>query len=126
MSRLPHSCIKGDELTICIPKEEYVVGLEGCMTHLHGQFLLSKGNSPIKIEALKFKLQDLWKPTGKWGLISLGKCYYEFSFLSIEDLARIESQASWNFKPGLLQRFAWQTGFNPLTIKHANDNVEFL
>lgn len=31
-NQLPRPCIKGDELAISIPKDEYVAGLEGCKT----------------------------------------------------------------------------------------------
>lgn len=43
MSQLPRLCIKGDELSIFIPEEEYYVArLEGCKTDLHDRVLLSK------------------------------------------------------------------------------------
>lgn len=66
-----------------------MASLEGCKTRLNGRLLLSKGDTPLKIDALRIKLQNLWKPAGKWGLVSLGKGYYEFSFSSIDDLRRI-------------------------------------
>lgn len=93
-SQLPRHCIKDDELAISISKEEYAIGLESCKSHLHGRLLLTKGANPIKIEALKSKLQYLWHLAGMWDLISLGKGYYEFSFSSIEDSKRIQSQPS--------------------------------
>lgn len=40
LSQLPCPCIKRDEPTISFPEEEYVAGLEGCKTRLHGRFLL--------------------------------------------------------------------------------------
>lgn len=33
--------------------------------------------------ALKFKLQVLWQPIGKWGLTSLSKGFCEFIFLQL-------------------------------------------
>lgn len=53
MSQLPVPCLKGDELTIQIPKEEYIAGLESSKTNLHSRILLSKGDKPIKIDDMK-------------------------------------------------------------------------
>lgn len=40
LSQLPKPCVKGDEISIKIPENEYLAGLEGCKTHLHGRLLL--------------------------------------------------------------------------------------
>lgn len=52
MSQLTRLRIKGDELEISIPKDEYIARLEGCKTHFYGRFLLVKGENLIKIDAL--------------------------------------------------------------------------
>lgn len=88
--------MKGEEISIKIPKEEYRAGLEGCKNHLHGRLVLSKGDAPIKANDLRLKLSSLWKPLGQWNLIPLGKGYYEFSFSSVEDLCSVHSIGSWN------------------------------
>lgn len=79
-----------------------MAGLEGCKTYIHDNFLLSKRETPIKIDALKTKLQYFCKPLDKLGLISFGKGYYEFTFSLANDLRRIQSQPSMNCKPYLL------------------------
>lgn len=39
-----------------------MANLEGYKTHILGRLLLSKGDTPFKIDALRSKLQTLWKP----------------------------------------------------------------
>lgn len=74
-SQLPRPCIKGEEISVKIHGGELIVGLEGCKNHLHGRLVLSKGDSPLKVQDLWQKLSLLWKPLDRWGLISLGKGY---------------------------------------------------
>lgn len=112
-SQLPKPRIKGDEISIKIPEDEYIAGLEGCKNSLHGRLSLSKGDSPIKVGDLRSKLSALWKPNASWKLIPLGKGYYEFSFSSAEDLSCVWSIGSWNLNPGILRLFSWSPDFNP-------------
>lgn len=51
-------------MAIKIPEEEYKASLEGCKNNLHGHLILSKGDTPIKVVALKTKSATLWKPLG--------------------------------------------------------------
>jgi len=46
-------------------------------------------------------------------VISLGKGFYEFSFLCLEDMRYVRSISSWNLNPGNLKLFAWTMNFNP-------------
>ncbi|XP_019430036.1 PREDICTED: uncharacterized protein LOC109337512 [Lupinus angustifolius] len=86
ISQLPQPCIKGDAIAIKIPEEEYQAGLQRCKSHLHGRLILSKGDSPLRFTELRTKLQALWNMIGTWGMISLGRGYYEFSFASVDDM----------------------------------------
>jgi len=55
----------------------------------------------------------MWKDLNKWGVSSLGKSLYEFTFTCLEDVKRILSIASWNLNPGIMKLFAWSRDFNP-------------
>jgi len=65
----------------------------------------------LKLEDLLAKLNILWKPLSKWGIVSLGRGFYEFVF-SFEDIQRVRSVLSWSLKFGILQLFAWSPDFN--------------
>ncbi|XP_019430033.1 PREDICTED: uncharacterized protein LOC109337508 [Lupinus angustifolius] len=119
-SQLPQPCIKGDAIAIKIPEEDYQAGLLRCKSHLHGRMILSKGDTPLKLADLKNKLISMWNMIGKWSMISLGKGFYEFSFLSLEDMRTICSVGSWNLKPGFLRLFLWSPDFNPNLQKQSH------
>jgi len=40
------SILKGDDMAIKIPENEYKFNLESCKNHLHGRLILSKGDPP--------------------------------------------------------------------------------
>jgi hypothetical protein len=65
----------------------------------------------------------VWKAIGKWGIISLGKGYYEFSFSSLEDMRSVRSVSSWNLAPGMLKLFAWNPDFNPSLQQQSSAQV---
>lgn len=67
----------------------------------------------MKFVDLKAKLSSLWKSIGQWGMISLGKGFYEFSFASTEDLRRVWTVGSWSLKPGFLHLSPWTPDLNP-------------
>jgi hypothetical protein len=113
LSQLPQPVVKGDRLAIEIPEVAYQVGLDACKHNLHGRILWPKGSSPLSVVALKAKLSSVWKDFSKWGLISLGKGFYEFTFSTLEDVRRVRSVPSWSLNPGLLKLFAWSKDFNP-------------
>jgi hypothetical protein len=83
--------VKGDILAIEIPDAAYQAGLDACKHNLHGRILWPKGSSPLSVVALKDKLSIIWKGLSKWGIISLGKGFFEFIFSSLEDVKRVRS-----------------------------------
>lgn len=112
-SQFPQPCFKGDRLAIPIPDEEYLAGVEACKHNLHGRIVWPKGSTPLTVVAVKNKLTPIWKDLSRWGITSLGKGFYEFSFSSLEDVRRVRSVASWNLNPGFLKLFSWTGDFNP-------------
>jgi hypothetical protein len=112
-SQLPQPVVKGDRLAIEIPDFAYQAGLDACKYNLHGRIFWSKGSTPLTVVALKAKLAMIWKDFSQWGVISLGKGYFEFNFSTLEDVRRVRSVPSWNLNPGFLKLFAWTKDFNP-------------
>jgi hypothetical protein len=123
MSQMPQPCVKGDRIAIAIPEVDYMVGMEECKFNLHGRIIWPKGSTPLTVVALKNKLAPLWKDLSKWGIMSLGKGFYEFSFSTLEDVRRVHSIASWNLNPGLLKLFAWSRDFNPRIQQNVSAQV---
>jgi hypothetical protein len=113
LSQFQQPVVKGHRLAIEIPEEAYEAGLEACKHNLHGRILWPKGSTPLSVVALKAKLALIWKDLSRWGVISLGKGYFEFTFSSLEDVRRVRSIPSWNLNPGMLKFFAWTKDFNP-------------
>ncbi|KAF1868392.1 hypothetical protein Lal_00008199 [Lupinus albus] len=112
ISLLPKPCLKGDVVAVKIPEAAYQAGLQRCKTHLHGRFILTKGDKPMKFADLKTRLLDLWSMVGKWNMISLGRGFYEFAFSSVEDMRVICATSSWNLKPGILRLSLWTPDFS--------------
>ncbi|WJX18974.1 hypothetical protein P8452_08719 [Trifolium repens] len=123
LSQFPQPVVKGDRLAIEIPESIYEAGLEACKHNLHGRILWPKGSTPLSAVALKTKLSQVWKDLSKWGLISLGKGFFEFTFSSLEDVKRVRSVPSWNLNPGLLKLFAWTKDFNPKLQQNTSAQV---
>ncbi|GAU48100.1 hypothetical protein TSUD_133200 [Trifolium subterraneum] len=123
LSQLPIPCVKGDNYAISIPEDEYQQGVETCKHHLHGRAIWTKGSTPLTVAALKNRLSSLWKSIGRWGITSLGKGYYEFTFSSLEDVRRVRSVNSWNINSGFLKLFPWCTDFNPNSLKQTSAQV---
>jgi hypothetical protein len=113
LSQIQQPVVKGDRLAIEIPEAAYEAGLEACKHNLHGRILWPKGSTPLSVVALKAKLALIWNDLSNWGIISLGRGYFEFTFSSLEDVRRVRSIPSWNLNPGLLKFFAWSKDFNP-------------
>jgi hypothetical protein len=123
LSQLPKPCVKGDRIAITIPEDEYLVGVEACKHNLHGRVFWPKGSPPLTVDTLKTKLSLLWKSIGKWGVISLGKGFFEFSFSTLEDMRSVRYVGSWHLSPGLLKLFAWTTDFNPSMQQQSSAQV---
>jgi hypothetical protein len=128
VNQLPSPAIKGEELYIKITQSEYEKGLADCKKHLHGRLLLNRGEKPITAKELKTKLSSIWKTSGPWHLVSLGRGFYEFQFVSYEDMHLAWSMGSMNLKPGLLRLSKWTNDFNPYTQRqtHAQVWVRFM
>jgi hypothetical protein len=112
-SQLPQPILKGDNFSISIPEEEYVVGLEACKYTLHARVIWPKGSTPLTAVALRTKLSTLWKDLSRWGISSLGKGFYELTFSCLEDVKRVRSLPSWNLNPGIMKLFTWTKDFCP-------------
>jgi len=69
--------------------------------------------TPMKVGELKAKLTPFWKTLGMWGITSLGKGFYEFTFSSLEDVQSVRSISTWSLSPGILKVFAWTKDFSP-------------
>ncbi|GAU35044.1 hypothetical protein TSUD_30100 [Trifolium subterraneum] len=122
-SQLPQPCVKGDDLAISIPEEEYLVGIDTCKHNLQGRVVWPRGSTPLTVVELKNKLSPMWKDLARWGITSLGKGFYQFSFSTLEDVKRVRSVASWNLQPGFLKLFAWSPDFNPNLQKNTTAQV---
>ncbi|KAI5424633.1 hypothetical protein KIW84_030716 [Lathyrus oleraceus] len=70
-----------------------------CKHNLYGRVLWPKGYSPLTVQQLKVKLQSMWSSISKWGVTSLGKRFFEFSFSCFEDVRRVRAYPSWNLNP---------------------------
>ena len=113
LAQLPPKVIMGDSVRIRISKDAYESGLAACRTHLHGRLTLHKGDSPVTTQALKEKLNQQWPQLKNWGLIPLGKWFFEPRFNSIEDMRWIWALGAVNLKPRLLRFYRWTKDFAP-------------
>ena len=104
-------------IVVRIDEVDYLDGLEDCKTHLHGRVILSKGDKPLTHLDLTKKLQPVWKALGPWKAIPLGKGFYEFEFVSIEDMRWALGMGSLKLTPGLLRLFSWTKDFVPATMR---------
>ncbi|KAK2426741.1 hypothetical protein QL285_025377 [Trifolium repens] len=123
LSQFPQPVVKGDRLAIEIPEIAYEAGLQACKHNLHGRILWPKGSTPLSVVSLKTKLSSVWKDFSTWGVISLGKGYFEFTFSTLEDVRRVRSVPSWNLNPGMLKLFAWTKDFNPRMQRNTSAQI---
>ncbi|XP_058765590.1 uncharacterized protein LOC131639102 [Vicia villosa] len=123
LSQLPNPVIKGDKPSITIPEEEYEAGIAECKNNLHGRVLWQKGSTPLTVAALKEKLAISWSEVRNWGMLSLGKGYYEFNFASPDDMRRVRAFGTINLNPGSLKLFAWTKDFNPALQSNTSAQV---
>lgn len=122
-SQLQQPCVKGNDLAILIPEEDYMANVDDCKLNLQGRVIWPKGAAPLTVFALKNKLSVYCKNLSKWGVSSLGRGYYEFVFSSLEDVNRVRSIAAWNLNPGMLKLFSWSRDFNSKSQKNSNAQV---
>jgi len=122
-SQLPQPVLKGDNFAIAIPEDEYNAGMETCKHNLHARIIWPKGSTPLTAFALRTKLSEMWKNLSKWGVMSLGKGFYEFTFTCLEDVKRVRSIASWNLNPGILKLFPWTKHFHSSVQNNSSAQV---
>lgn len=94
-----------------------------CKHNLQAIIIWPKGATPLSLFDLRKKLSSLWKNFSKWGVIYIGKGYYEFVFTCLEDVKRVRSIPSWNLNPGFLKHFAWSKDFNPTLQSNTSAQV---
>lgn len=117
LESLPQPCLKDDAISIRVSQYAYYKGINKCKLCLHGRLILPKGSSPVKLGELPKKIQEVWKISSHWCLISLGKWYFEFSFQSHDDMMHVRSIGMFNLKPGFLRVFSWIKDFSPFDVK---------
>ncbi|PNX93668.1 hypothetical protein L195_g016823 [Trifolium pratense] len=100
--QFPCLCIKGKDLAISMPADDYLAGLQKCKHDLHGRVIWPNGLTLLKVDTLRSKLLIMWKSLNRRDLISFGRHYYEFSFSSLEDMRIFRSVTSWNLNLGFL------------------------
>lgn len=103
LSQLLSTCYIGDTVFVSILEDEYLAGLEGCKTCLHGRLLLPKGSQPLRYPDLKAKVTKILDPLKGWRLILLGKGYLELSFTTMDDMRKVLAMGSWNLNPGTMR-----------------------
>lgn len=122
-SQLPQPVLKGDQLSIAIPEDDYNEGMTDCKFNLHARVLWAKGSTPLTVHALKAKLSNMWKDLSQWGIQFIGKGFYELTFTRLEDVKRVRSISSWNLNPGIMKTFAWTRDFSPSLQNSSNAQV---
>jgi hypothetical protein len=55
-SQLPQPVLKGDNFSVSILEEEYMLGLETCKFNLHARIIWPKGSNPLTVFNLRSKL----------------------------------------------------------------------
>lgn len=113
LSQLPQLCAKGRRIAITIPEDEYHAGVETCKRNLHDRIIWPKDATLLRVDVLCTKLSTFWKPLRKWGITSLDKNFYEFSFSSLDDVRSVRAIIFWNLSHGYLKLFARSWYFNP-------------
>ncbi|KAK3229335.1 hypothetical protein Dsin_001216 [Dipteronia sinensis] len=106
---------KGDYVAVKVNPKAYEERLKLCSYSLIGRVVLSKGEEPWKILALKEKLQSIWKLNSQWRLISFGRGFFQILLNSEEDKTRVWGVGSLHLKPGILRLQPWTQNFNPNT-----------
>ena len=89
LSQFPPRTFKSDSMSIKISQGEYESGIRECKRSLHGRLTLQKGDPSIATRHLHKKLSNLLEEIKNWKIISLGKGFFEFKFISVEDMRRV-------------------------------------
>jgi hypothetical protein len=92
---------------------EYAARCEQYRNHFHGHIIWPK---VLNLCVWK-RFMDQWKSIGKWRIASLGRCFYELSFSSTEDLKKVHMVHSYKINLGFLMQFTWSYKFHPNTLQ---------
>jgi hypothetical protein len=84
---------------------------------------MNKGDKPLSARELSGKLSSVWKTANQWKMISLGRGFYEFQFVSFEDMRLAWSMGTINLKPGVLRLSKWTNDFNPYTQRQTHTQI---
>ena len=113
----------GDVICVKIDESIYQKRVQLCRESIIGRLTLIKGDKPWRFEELEKRLQDLWRPAGKWRMISLGRGFYNFHFDEVVDREKIWSMGVWTIKPGHMRMQQWVPDFNPNSQRPTNAQV---
>ncbi|KAK3204286.1 hypothetical protein Dsin_018332 [Dipteronia sinensis] len=80
---------KSDYVAVKVNPKCYDERLKLCGYSLIGRVVLSKGEEPWKILALKEKLQSIWKLKSQWRLIFLGRGFFQILLNFEEDKTQV-------------------------------------
>ncbi|KAK2658156.1 hypothetical protein Ddye_004689 [Dipteronia dyeriana] len=114
---------KGICVAIKVNPKAYEERLILCSYSLIGRVILSKGEEPWKVLALKEKLQSFWKLNYQWHLISLGRGFFQILLNSKEDKAKVWGIRPLHLKPGTLRLQPWTQNFDPNTQRTTNAQI---
>jgi len=78
---IPATSIRGETLSIKITNYAYFRGLETYKYNLQSSLVLNKGDKPYTTKDIVAKLHKVWKVSGQWRLLSLGRGFYKFFVL---------------------------------------------
>jgi len=120
---LSQPLIRGESVSIKISQDMYEKGMAVCKRNLRGRLVLNKGDKRYTTKDIHLKLQNQWKTTWAWNMLSLGKGYYEFTFSSETDLRTVWTVWTVNLKPGVLWLFEWTRDFNMHTQRNTHARV---
>ena len=98
-------------------------GVALCQQALIGRVFLLKGEKPWKLTELRDKLQQMWKISGDWRLVPLGRGFFQMQFSSTEDKNRVWAAGSCLLSPGILRLQPWTPDFNPYRQKTTNTQL---
>jgi hypothetical protein len=84
---------------------------------------MNKGDKPLTSRELSGKLSTIWKSANQWKMISLGRGFYEFQFISFEDMRLAWSMGTINLKPRVLRLSKRTNDFNPYTQRQTHTQI---
>jgi len=80
LHQLPLKVIMGDTVRVRITQNELESDIADFHMNLLGRITLAKGDTPWTTQALKIKLSSSWSSLKEWGVLPLGRGFFEFRF----------------------------------------------